>query len=89
MLASRPGGALNTGCANDLRRRVEQHRAGAVEAHTSKYGIHTLVWFEVHETLNEALQRERQIKRWRRAWKGTLIAEHNPHWRDLCDQVPL
>ncbi len=68
---------------------MEQHRAGAVEAHTRNYGIHTLVWFEVHETLNDALQRERQIKRWRRAWKHALIAEHNPHWRDLCDQVPL
>jgi putative endonuclease len=88
ILASRPHGALYTGCANDLSRRAEQHRAGAISGHTRKYGIHTLVWFEMHETLDAALTRERRIKRWRRAWKDALIAERNPDWRDVSDRIP-
>lgn len=89
ILSSRPHGALYTGCANDLSRRIEQHRSGAVAGHTKKYGIHTLVWFETHETLEAALIRERQIKRWRRAWKDTLIKERNPSWRDISGEIPI
>ena len=89
ILASRPGGAIYIGAANDLARRVEQHRAGAVRGHTSTYNIHTLVWFEVHETLDAALLREKQIKRWRRAWKDALIMEANPDWRDISSTIPI
>ena len=89
ILASRPGGALYTGAANDLARRVEQHRSGAVHGHTKTYNIHTLVWFETHETLDAALLREKQIKRWRRAWKDALIMETNPDWRDISSEIPF
>ena len=88
ILASRSHNALYVGSARDLRRRVEQHRAGVVEAHTAKYRIHKLVWFEVHDTLEAALIRERRIKRWRRAWKDELIASVNPGWRDLAVEIP-
>jgi len=89
ILASRPQGAIYVGCARDLRTRVEQHRAGSVKGHTKRYQIHRLVYFEQHATLEAALMREKQLKRWKRAWKDTLIAQVNPDWRDLCDQIPL
>ena len=88
ILASRPHGAIYIGCTRDLRQRVEQHRTGAVDGHTKKYQIHTLVYFEQHETLEAARIRERQLKRWKRAWKDELIAAVNPNWRDIADQIP-
>jgi len=89
ILASRPHGAIYIGCARDLRRRLEQHRVGSVEGHTKKYHIHRLVYFEQHETLEAARTREKWLKRWRRAWKDDLIAQVNPAWRDIADQIPL
>ncbi|NNK68647.1 MAG: GIY-YIG nuclease family protein [Rhodobacteraceae bacterium] len=86
-MASRPGGALYTGRTNDLRARVEAHRAG-LSAHTATYGIKTLVWFETHEDFEPSLLRERRIKRWRRAWKDALIQEVNPDWRNLTREIP-
>ena len=88
ILASRPRGALYIGLARDLRQRVEQHRARAVPGHTRRYGIGILVYFEVHDTLEAARLREKQLKRWRRAWKDRLIEERNPRWRDIADQIP-
>ena len=89
ILASRPHGAIYIGATTNLRNRIEQHRAGAVRAHTRKYGIHTLVHLETHESLEAALTREQKLKRWRRAWKDALIAEANPDWRDLSAAVPF
>ena len=89
ILASRPGGALYTGSTDDLRRRVEEHRSGAVPGHTQTYKIHTLVWFEIHATREEAMRRERSIKRWRRAWKDQIIMETNPDWEDVSGDIPL
>ncbi|MEM9009945.1 MAG: GIY-YIG nuclease family protein [Pseudomonadota bacterium] len=89
ILASRPFGAIYIGATRDLRQRVEQHRAGAIPGHTARYNIRTLVWFERHETLDAALKREKQIKRWRRPWKDRLIAEHNPHWQDVSGDIPF
>ncbi len=88
ILASRPGGAIYIGAAHDLRQRIEQHRMGSVGSHTKNYQIHTLVYFELHDTLETALIRERQMKRWRRAWKDELIGKLNPRWRDIADQIP-
>ena len=89
ILCSRSTNALYVGVTRDLRVRVEQHRAGAVKAHTKKYRIHRLIYFETHETLDEARTRERRIKRWRRAWKEELIASVNANWRDLSMEIPL
>ena len=86
-MASRPGGAIYVGRTGDLRARVDAHRAGLSD-HTAKYGIKTLVWFEVHETFEASLVRERRIKRWRRAWKDQLIMEMNPEWRDITGWIP-
>ena len=89
ILASRRNGTLNTGMTDDLARRIEQHRADAVPGFIRAYGVKTLVWFEVHETRESAFQRERQIKKWNRAWKLEMIERANPVWRDLCDQLAL
>jgi putative endonuclease len=87
MLASRRNGTLYIGITDDLTRRVEEHRIGAVPGFTKAYGVKTLVWFEVHETRESTFQRERQLKKWNRAWKLELIECGNPAWRDLADEL--
>jgi putative endonuclease len=87
ILASRPGGAIYIGVTSDLVRRVYEHRSGFVEGHTKRYRIHQLVYFEVYSTAREAIQREKNIKHWPRAWKTRLIASTNPTWRDLYDEI--
>jgi putative endonuclease len=65
--------------------RIHQHREGLVRGFTKRYGIKRLVWFEVHETMESAIIREKRIKRWSRAWKYGLIHSINPTWRDLAE----
>ena len=84
ILASRPRGALYVGVTNDLARRVAEHRGGAASAHTRKYKIHQLVWYAMAADVDAAIALEKRIKRWRRAWKLTLIEEMNPGWADLA-----
>ncbi len=85
MLASRRYGTLYLGVTSDLAKRVWQHKNGAVEGFTKMYGVKTLVWFEVHANIYEAITREKQLKRWRRDWKIELIQSTNPLWRDLSE----
>jgi len=87
LLASRTYGTLYAGSTFDLVRRVFEHKAKAMPGFTSRYGVDRLVWFEVHETLETALIRERQIKAWRRDWKINLIERENPHWIDLLPSL--
>jgi putative endonuclease len=87
MLASRPGGALYVGVTNDLVRRVWEHKNKFVSAHTQTYKIDRLVYFEVHATASAAIQREKNIKHWPRAWKTRLIAKENDTWRDLYEEI--
>ncbi len=87
IMASRPGGALYVGRSRNLRQHVEAHRAG-LSAHTAKYKIRTLVWFEPHEDFETSLRRERSLKRWRRAWKDLLITDLNPQWKDMTHAIP-
>jgi putative endonuclease len=87
MLASRRNGTLYIGMTDDLIRRTWQHRTGAVPGFTNEYGVKSLVWYEVHETRESAFQRERQMKKWNRAWKIKLIERTNPLWRDLFDDI--
>ncbi|MEO1688937.1 MAG: GIY-YIG nuclease family protein [Pseudomonadota bacterium] len=89
ILASASTNALHIGATVDLRTRLAQHRAGVAGAHTARYRIHRLVWFETHDGIREAREREWRLKRWRRAWKEALIAKTNPTWRDLAMEVPL
>jgi len=87
MLASRRNGTLCLGVTNDLARRVWEHKNNLAEGFTKKYGVHILVWYEVHNDINEAIAREKQLKGWNRAWKLRLIEEHNSGWNDLHDHV--
>lgn len=86
ILASRPRGALYVGVTTNLHRRLWEHRTGAVDGFTRKYNVYRLVWFELHPTAISAIQREKAIKKWRRAWKVEMIESHNPEWRDLSGE---
>jgi putative endonuclease len=82
ILANKPCGTLYVGVTNDLVRRVWEHREGVVPGFTKKYGVKMLVFYETHATVPLAIQREKNIKRWVRAWKVALIEEMNPKWDD-------
>jgi putative endonuclease len=88
LLTSRPYGTLYCGSTNDLARRVWEHKSKAVPGFTAKYGVNRLVWYEVHETLDSALLRERQIKGWQRDWKINLIERETRFWVDLFPTLP-
>ena len=87
ILASKRNGTLYTGVTSDLIQRVWQHKNNMVEGFTKKYNVKTLVYYEVHESAESALTREKRIKRWRRAWKLRLIEDNNPEWKDLYEQI--
>jgi putative endonuclease len=87
ILASRPYGTLYVGVTSNLASRIEAHRSAAVGGFTSKYGVKTLVYFELHDEMYEAIQREKRIKKWNRAWKIELIEKQNPQWADLSAQL--
>jgi len=83
ILASRKHGTLYVGRTNNLARRLFEHQSGEVEGFTKKYDVHRLVWFEGHDDLDVCKQRERNLKKWKRAWKVQLIQESNLEWDDL------
>jgi putative endonuclease len=87
ILANRRNGTLYIGVTSDLSRRVWEHRADCVEGFSKRYAVHRLVYAEFHPTMNEAILREKRIKKWRRAWKLGLIEQANPTWRDLYDEI--
>jgi putative endonuclease len=84
LLASRRNGTLYLGVTSNLMQRVAQHRAETFGGFTAEHGVKLLVWFEQHETMDYAIMREKQIKKWRRARKLDLIEQANPDWRDLA-----
>ncbi len=87
IVASRRNGTLYTGVTSDLARRVWEHTHGLVEGFTKRYGVHTLVWYEPHETMESAIRREKAIKGWKRRWKLALIEQANRGWRDLYEDL--
>lgn len=87
ILASQRNGTLYVGATSDLARRVFEHKEGAIEGFTKKYGVQNLVFYELHETMSDALTRERRIKKWRRQWKLDLIEKDNPQGRDLYQDL--
>lgn len=89
ILTSERNGTLYVGVTDSLVKRVWEHRTGAVASFTKRYNVKQLVWYELHSSREAALLRERQLKKWRRAWKLTLVAESNPLWRDLWDEINL
>ena len=87
ILASRRNGTLYVGVTSDLIKRVWEHKSDLVEGFTKRYSVHTLVWYERHESMPTAIQREMAIKEWRRKWKLELIEKDNPAWRDLYESL--
>ena len=87
ILASRRNGTLYIGVTSNLIKRVWHHRTLSAEGFSSRYSVHKLVYFELHQDISEAITREKRLKKWRRAWKLRIIEEKNPHWIDLWDQI--
>jgi len=85
LLCSKRNGTLYTGVTSDLPKRVYQHKHDLVPGFTKKYGVHQLIWYELHENAASALTRERQMKKWKREWKINLIEQGNPTWKDLYE----
>jgi putative endonuclease len=85
LLASGYNGTLYVGVTSNLLARLHQHREGTLSGFTRDYGVKRLVWFEQHGTMETAIQREKRIKKWNRAWKIRLIVDANPDWRDLAE----
>lgn len=87
ILASRMHGTLYIGVTNDIARRVWEHRNGKGSEFAKQYRVHRLVYFEPHEDIRLAIQREKTLKEWKRAWKIALIEKDNPEWRDLYEEL--
>lgn len=87
ILASERNGTLYVGVTSDLVKRGWEHRNGLVEGFSKKYGIHKLVYYEIHDEMVPAITREKQIKKWNRKWKLKLIEARNSEWRDLWPEI--
>lgn len=87
ILTNRKRGTLYTGVTSDLIKRIWEHKNDVVEGFTNRYDVHSLVWFELHETMESAIVREKAIKNWKRDWKICLIEEENPQWIDLYPEL--
>ncbi|MFA4994849.1 MAG: GIY-YIG nuclease family protein [Bdellovibrionales bacterium] len=85
IVTDKPFGTLYTGVTNDIVRRAQEHRDGLIEGFSKKYGLKTLVYCEEYPTATEAIQREKQIKKWNREWKIHRIKQLNPTWKDLSE----
>ena len=83
LLASKKNGTLYLGVTNDIVRRGYEHRAKVIDGFTTRYGVDKLVWLEVYDDAIAAITREKELKKWHRAWKIRLIEESNPEWIDL------
>lgn len=87
ILASQRNGTLYTGVTSDLVARIWQHKEDVFPGFSRRYGCKALVWFETHDDIEAAIRKEKQVKRWQRAWKLRLIEERNPDWRDLWEDL--
>lgn len=87
ILASQRNGTLYVGITSDLLKRVWEHKNDVVEGFTKRYSVHSLVWYEPHDTMESAIMREKAIKEWKRTWKLDLIEKANPEWKDLYENI--
>ncbi|UCH46319.1 MAG: GIY-YIG nuclease family protein [Nitrospiraceae bacterium] len=87
ILSSKRNGTLYTGMTSDLIKRIYEHKNGLADGFTRKYTVHNLVWYELYESAESAITREKQIKKWKRNWKLKLIEQNNPNWIDLYKNV--
>ena len=83
ILANKRNGTLYMGSTSNLLARIYQHKNNLIDGFSKKYSTHSLVYFEFHESLWQALEREKRLKRWKRVWKIKLIESKNPEWNDL------
>ena len=87
ILASKRNGTLYIGVTSELVKRVWEHKNNIVEGFTKRYNVHRLVWYELHESMELAITREKQLKNWKRKWKLELIESNNPDWQDLYHTI--
>jgi len=87
ILASGKNGTLYVGVTSDLQKRIYEHKTNVTEGFTQKYGVHDLVYYEMTEDIRGAIEREKQLKNWKREWKIVLIEKENPEWRDLFGEL--
>jgi putative endonuclease len=87
ILASRRNGTLYIGVTSNLPKRIWEHKNNVIDGFTKKYGIHDLVWYESHPSMESAIQREKALKEWKRQWKLELIESKNPEWQDLFNDL--
>lgn len=87
LLANKKNGTLYTGSTSDLVQRVWEHKNKVTDGFTAKYEVTNLVYYEVCDDISVAIERENQLKRWRRSWKIALIEKENPRWVDLYDEI--
>lgn len=87
ILASKKNGTLYTEVTSDLAKRVWEHKNNLIKGFTKRYGVHSLVWYEVHESMESAIVREKRLKDWKRLWKLELIERNNPEWLDLYNTI--
>ena len=89
ILASRRNGTLYIGVTNDVARRVFEHREGISAGFTKRYSVKLLVYYEAHDEVESAIEREKRLKKWNRAWKIALIESANPNWEDLYETLAI
>jgi putative endonuclease len=87
ILASKRNGTLYIGVSNNVAYRTWQHKNDLIDGFTKKYGVHTLVWYEMHTDINVAIKREKALKKWKRAWKIELIEKTNSGWNDMYERL--
>jgi putative endonuclease len=87
ILASKRNGTLYIGVTSDLIKRVWEHKHNEVKGFTERYRVHRLVWYEMHETMESAIRKEKMLKNWKRAWKLELIERTNPNWQDFYETI--
>ena len=87
ILTNKPLGTIYTGVTSNLPQRIWQHKNKVTKGFTEKYNLNNLVWYEVHDEMMSAIQREKSLKAWKREWKIRIIEEMNPLWRDLYDDL--
>ncbi len=87
MMSNTPRDRIYTGVTNDLVRRGYEHRERLAKSFTKKYWLQKLVWYEAHADIEEAIKREKRLKKWLREWKFALIEKHNPLWEDLWEGI--
>jgi len=87
ILANQRNGTLYVGVSSDLVKRIWIHKNDFIEGFSKQYGVHSLVFYELHANMAAAITREKQIKKWNRSWKMELIESTNPEWKDLWEQI--